>query len=73
MQPTAASGGSAWQVLVGGGGSAFDPATTDTLATDRMYSWATVQVHQSGATTMTSFGFNQNFGPTSVIDSVQLH
>jgi hypothetical protein len=72
VQPTKATGGSAWQFLVGGGGSAFDPPATDTKASDRMYSWSTVQVRQSGAITVTSYGFGPTFGPTTVIDQVKV-
>jgi len=73
-QPTAVSGGTAWQVLVGAGGSPFDQAagTAGALPTDRMYSWATVQVHQSGLVDIKAYGFNDAFGPTSLIKSITL-
>lgn len=71
------AGGTAYQVIVGAGGSPFDDlaSTTTTpesvgtvtsevtgsvtaLESDRMYSWATVAIHQSGAVTMTTYGFD---------------
>ncbi|MDD4914391.1 MAG: metallophosphoesterase [Methylococcales bacterium] len=71
------TGGAAYQVIVGAGGSPFDdllsststPETVGTvtgevtgsvtaLESDRMYSWATVSIHQSGAVTMTTYGFD---------------
>ena len=55
-----------YQVIVGAGGSPFDDLETvsgqsfpsGTLPTDRMYSWATVSIHQSGAVVMNTYGFD---------------
>ena len=72
-QPLGTQGGKAWQVLVGSGGSPFDAAPTDlTLnpATDRAYAWATVTVYTSGKVRITAYGFNDQFGPTRVLQSV---
>jgi hypothetical protein len=64
--PTGTSSNKPYQVIVGAGGSPFD----DTLAPgnaepvpftnpwDRFYGWALVQVHQSGAVTLSVQGFN---------------
>jgi hypothetical protein len=64
--PTNNSANTPYQIIVGAGGSPFD----DTLAPgpaepvpltnpwDRFYGWALVQVHQSGAVTMSVQGFN---------------
>ena len=71
------TGGTAYQVIVGAGGSPFDDLVSSTtspetigtstseitgtvkaLESDRMYSWATVSIHQSGAVTMTTYGFD---------------
>jgi len=73
--PTNTSTNKPYQVIVGAGGSPFD----DTLAPgnaepvpftnpwDRFYGWALVQVHQSGAVTMSVQGFNDGatFNPTT--------
>ena len=74
-QPTAATGGTAWQVLVGSGGSPFEALPTDTTispATDRDYAWATVSLFQSGKVRITVFGFDDQFGPTKILQSVLL-
>ena len=52
-----------YQVLVGTGGSPFDAAVpvapaTLTTPSDRMYSWATVQIYKSGKVIMTTYGFD---------------
>lgn len=72
-QPASADGNNAWQILVGSGGSPFDPPAADTLATDRSYSWATVSVHQSGAVHLTAYAFGPDFGPTAAIQHIRLH
>lgn len=77
LSNTQATGGTAYQVIVGAGGSPFDDllsssstpenvgtsttevtGTITALESDRMYSWATVSIHQSGAVTMTTYGFD---------------
>jgi Calcineurin-like phosphoesterase len=62
--------GGAYQVIVGAGGSPFDAKSTDITknpATDRSYSWATVKVHQDGSVDIIGYGFDEHFGPTTVI------
>jgi hypothetical protein len=62
--------GGAYQVIVGAGGSPFDAKFGDITknpATDRSYSWATVKVRQDGSVDITGYGFDENFGPTTVI------
>jgi hypothetical protein len=70
------------QVLVGAGGSPFDykaPGSSGvyqepTLAAsgqsqyDRYYGWADVQVHQSGAVTLSMSYFSDAFGPTVTLN-----
>ncbi|HVW69896.1 MAG TPA: metallophosphoesterase [Steroidobacteraceae bacterium] len=78
--PTGVSQATPYQVIVGSGGSPFDdklvgacPACTEpllTAPTDRYYAWALVQVHQSGAVTLTAYGFNDAFGPTQQISTI---
>jgi hypothetical protein len=66
--------GGAYQVIVGAGGSPFDPtaaqATAGVLAnpaTDRDYAWATVKVHADGGVDILGYGFSSAFGPTQLI------
>ncbi len=74
LQPRAANGGKAFQVLVGSGGSPFEAKPTDTtlVASDRYYAWATVKVLSSGKVKITAYGFDDHFGPTKTIQSVTL-
>ncbi len=71
-QPRASTGGSAWQVLVGSGGSPFDSAVATSTPTDRMYAWATVKIHQSGQVEINAYGFDDHFGPTYTVQSTTL-
>lgn len=73
-QPLAGTGGKAWQILVGSGGSPFEAAPTDTTvsATDRLYAWATVRVHQSGKVEVTAYGFDDQYGPTKKLQAITL-
>lgn len=65
-------GGKAYQVLVGSGGSPFESDHATGKASDRMYSWVTVKVYQSGKVHFDAYGFDENFGPTKVIKSWNL-
>jgi hypothetical protein len=84
--PTKVNKGTAYQVLVGSGGSPFDdklsgtcPSCTEPVLTnpyDRYYAWALVQVHKSGTVTLNLYGFSDDFGPTEKlrkyeVDSLQ--
>jgi len=78
--PTNTYPGTPYQVIVGSGGSPFDetllgtcPSCSEPALTnpwDRYYAWALVQVHQSGAVTLTANGFNDAFGPTQLLYSI---
>jgi hypothetical protein len=72
-QPRLAQGGRSWQILVGSGGSPFDAAPTDTTInpqTDRTYAWATVKVYAGGKVRITAYGFDDQYGPTRVLQAV---
>lgn len=77
-QPLPAPSGSpvpaSWQVLVGSGGSPFDPkVTTSGLApTDRDYVYAIVNVYQSGNVVVSVYGFTAAYGPTKLIGQVSI-
>ncbi|WP_077033776.1 metallophosphoesterase [Pelomonas sp. KK5] len=72
-QPKAAPSGSllppSWQVIVGAGGSPFDPkASASGLApTDRDYVYAVVNILQSGNVVLNVYGFTSAYGPTKLI------
>jgi hypothetical protein len=65
-QPRAGQGGTAWQVLVGTGGSPFEAKPSDLTVspTDRTYAWAIVKVRRSGKVTLSAYGFDDAYGPT---------
>ena len=69
-----ATGGSAWQVLVGSGGSPFDAAVVDAknAPTDRAYAYANVRIFQSGKVQIDAYGFSETFGPTQLVKSIVL-
>ncbi len=69
--------GGAYQVLVGTAGSPFDaktgPAGVNTRAvTDRSYTWATMKLHADGSLDVLGYGFDENFGPTKLLDQFLL-
>ena len=66
-------GQSSYQVLVGAGGSPFESAVSTGTTNDRMYSWATVKVFQSGAIQMDTWGFDPTLtNPIVKLETVQL-
>jgi hypothetical protein len=79
-QPTIQTGNgttrtsSAYQVLVGSGGSPFDAATlaAGEPVTDRYYAFANVRVFQSGKVQIDAYGFSDTYGPTKLLQSVSL-
>ncbi len=61
---------SAYQVLVGSGGSPFETSVDTGKASDRVYAWATVQIHQSGKAVMTTYGFDPTMAnPVKKLDT----
>ena len=64
---------SSYQVLVGAGGSPFETSTPTFVASDRMYSWATVKIFQSGKVQMDTYGFDDTMtNPVVKLESIQL-
>jgi hypothetical protein len=71
MQPR----GAAWQILVGTGGSPWDAKPDEKTLhpeSDRAYAWASVAVRKSGKIDITAYGFSDAFGPTKLIQRLQL-
>lgn len=65
----------AYQVIVGAGGSPFDAkagVATRNPATDRSYAWATVRLHADGSVDILGYGFDENFGPTTVLNQIYI-
>jgi hypothetical protein len=72
-QPTKSTGGKAWQVLVGSGGSPFSAKVGDSKnPTDRMYAWAVVEIHASGKVHLNAYGFDEYYGKTRLLSSLDL-
>lgn len=73
-QPTATTGGTAWQILVGSGGSPFEATSAAQISvpTDRYYAWAKVDVKKSGKVQITGYGFDDHFGHTHKLQQIQL-
>ena len=75
-QPRALLGGTAWQILVGSGGSPFEASPTDVTInpnTDRSYAWATVKIYDNGKVSISAYGFDDQFGPTRLLQTVTIH
>lgn len=64
--------GKAYQVLVGSGGSPFEVTAPTNNPTDRMYAWATVKVYKNGKVQVNCYGFDENYGKTKLIKSIEL-
>lgn len=72
-QPRKSSGGSAWQVIVGSGGSPLSiKQEASSNPADRMYAWADVIVYRSGRVHVAVHGFDEGFGPTRIIDEFEI-
>jgi hypothetical protein len=72
-QPRKNQGGKAWQVIVGGGGSPFSIAKEFIEKEgDRMFSWADILVYENGKVGIKIFGFDEDFGPTRVIEEWEI-
>lgn len=71
MQPTKSTGGKAWQIMVGSGGSPFDAAQGDSKNVhDRMYAWAIVRLHASGKIHVDIYGFDEHYGKTKRLKNI---
>jgi len=62
-----------YQVIVGAGGSPFESSVATSVANDRMYSWATIKVFQSGTVQMDTLGFDPTMtNPVVKLETVTL-
>ena len=75
-QPVRSDGSqsTAWQVLVGSGGSPFDVklGTANQQPYDRYYSYAQVRVFQSGKVEIDAYGYSDAYGPTKLLQTAVL-
>ena len=73
MVPRPNSPHPSWQIIAGSGGSPFEAKPGESSnPNDRTYAWAHVTVRASGRVTMDAFGFDDHFGPTRKIESIEL-
>jgi hypothetical protein len=73
-QPEFSGNAHPWQIIVGSGGSPFDAKAGESAnANDRKYVWALVHVYRSGRVVLESYGFNEKFAPTELIEKIELH
>jgi hypothetical protein len=62
-----------WQLIVGSAGAPFAAKPGDSAnPNDRKYGWALVKVHANGRVTMETFAFDEKFGPTEIIERIEL-
>ena len=74
FQPETPGPNHPWQIIVGSGGSPFDAKPGESQnPNDRKYAWALVTVRRSGRTTLETYGFDEWFGPTKLIEQLELH
>ncbi len=72
-RPTRATGGKAWQVIVGTAGSPFGiKPGQSTNPNDRMYAWAEVNVHKNGKVMLLVRGFDETLSATRVIERLDI-
>jgi hypothetical protein len=73
MQPKESGPNRPWQIIAGSAGSPFEAKQPDPAhPNDRMYAWVITKVHQSGRVVMEAFGFDDQFGPTRKIETIEL-
>jgi hypothetical protein len=72
-QPRQADGGRAWQIIVGTAGSPFGIKPGQSRnPLDRLYAWAQVEMYQDGSATIQVWGFDDQGGPTHLLERIQL-
>lgn len=73
MRPRPDGPNPSWQIIAGSGGSPFEAAPGDsTNPNDRKYVWVLVKVYASGRVMMEAYGFDDTFGPTQRIETIEL-
>lgn len=74
MQPEKSSGGKAWQIIVGTAGSPFSAGSKESKdPQNRMYAWGLVKIHASGKVNFEAYGFDDQYGATKKLKTIQLN
>ena len=73
MQPEGPGADHPWQVLAGSSGAPFEakPGQSNN-PNDRKYAWTLNRVYRSGRVTMEAYGFDEHYGPTGLIERIDL-
>jgi Calcineurin-like phosphoesterase len=73
MQPRNSGAHHPWQIICGAAGAPFDAKPGESKnPNDRKYAWVLVKVYASGRVHMDAFGFDEHYGPTELIESIEL-
>jgi hypothetical protein len=73
MQPRNSGAHHPWQIIAGSAGAPFDAKPGDSKnPNDRKYAWTLVKVHASGRVHLDAFGFDEHYGPTELLESIEL-
>lgn len=73
MQPPGPAGHLSWQIICGAAGAPFDAKPGQSKnPDDRDYGWVLVQVHQSGRVSLKACGFDEHYGQTKLLQSIEL-
>lgn len=73
MQPRNSGEHHPWQIICGAAGAPFEAKPGDSKnPNDRKYAWTLVKVYASGRVHMDAYGFDEHYGPTELIESIEL-
>lgn len=73
MQPSGPGANRSWQIICGAAGAPFDAKPGQSKnPVDRDFGWVLVKVHASGRVQMDAYVFDEHFGPTKLIQSIEL-
>jgi hypothetical protein len=73
MQPGGSGAGRSWQIICGGAGAPFDAKPGESSnPDDRDFAWVLVKVHAHGRVEMDAYGFDEHFGPTHLLQTIEL-
>jgi Calcineurin-like phosphoesterase len=73
MQPRESGPNGSWQIICGAAGAPFDAKPGESKnPEDRDFAWVLVKVHAGGEVQMNAYGFNEHFGPTHLLQGIEL-
>jgi Calcineurin-like phosphoesterase len=74
MQPRESGAKGSWQIICGAAGAPFDAKPGESKnPDDRDFAWVLVKVHASSRVQMNAYGFDEDFGPTHLLQSIELN